>query len=257
MTSLFPARATGMVTDYANIIDDAAQARIESRLVRLRETTGAEVAVATLPTLRNRERVEVANAMARAWGIGANAEIGDRRRNAGLLILLVPRTADREGALRIEVGNGLQGVITDARSGQIADAMLPALRQGDFGAAVDLGTATIADLVARDLGVQDSSLVKKEPAGGRRSPVRFLPILFVIIWIVLASRRGGGGGGRFTGGGGRRGDAMDVLLPILISGMRHGSRGGGGFGGGGFGGGGFGGFGGGGGFSGGGAGRGF
>ncbi len=252
VASLYPASPTGMVTDAAGIIDPAAESRIEERLLTLRRVTGAEVAVATIPTLGNRTRDEVANAIARAWGIGANAEVGDKRRNAGLLILLVPRTPDHAGAIRLEVGNGLQGVITDARSGQVADAMLPDLRNGDYGAALDVGTAMIADAVARDLGVQDSSLVKPQQPRSR-FPVGLLPVILVILWVILSSRGGGKGGG----GRGRRHSNLDMLLPILISGMGRGGGFGGGGGGFGGGGGGFGGFGGGGGFSGGGGGRGF
>lgn len=254
ITSLFPPRATGMVTDQANLIDDAVQASVEARLTHLRTTTGAEVAVVTIPTLGLREPQEVALEIGRSWGVGAKAQIGDARRNAGLVLLLVPRTAERAGEVRFEVGDGLQGIITDAQTGRIADAMLPALRAGNFGEAVDVGTRLVADKIVRDLGIQDSTLTEPRPGTDARGVGKgFLYLIVLLVWfIVMSKRRGGGGGGR-----GGRGGGLDLLLPILMSGLGGGRGGFGGGGGGGFGGGGFGGFGGGGGFSGGGGGRSF
>lgn len=251
VATLFPAQPTGMVTDVANIIDGPVRARIEARLTRLREVTGAEVAVVALPTIGDHAPVEVAVAIGRAWGVGAKAAIGSQQRNAGVVMLLVPRTAEHKGEIFIASGTGTEGFVTDARSGEVADQMLPALRNGDYGGAVDIGTAALADLMAREMGVQDSSLVRKSAPAHRSFPFRALyPLLFFIFWIVVVSRgrRGGGPGG---GGG-------SWIVPFLIGQAMGGGRNSGwGGGGGGFGGGGFGGFGGGGGFSGGGGGRSF
>lgn len=254
--SLFPAQPTGMVTDAAHILDPAAIDRIEARLAHLRDATGGEVAVVTLPTIGDRAPVDVAVAIGRAWGVGAKAAIGDNRRNAGVVLLLVPRTADHKGEVFIAPGTGAEGFITDATSGAIADQMLPALRTGDYATAVDVGTTAIADLMARELGTQDSSLIKKKQPTGSGFPFRSLyPIFILLFWVFILSRnrRGPGGPGGSGGGGG------SWLVPFLI-GQALGGSGNRGFGGGGFGGGGgggFGGFGGGGGFSGGGGGRSF
>ncbi len=250
VASLFPTQPAGRVTDVANIIAPSLRAQIEARLARLREVTGAEVAVVTLPTIGDRAPVDVAVAIGRAWGVGAKAAIGNAQRNAGVVMLLVPRTAEHKGEIFIASGTGTEGFVTDARSGAIADQMLPALRQGDYGAAVDLGTGVLADLIAREMGVQDSALVKRPRQAPQHFPWQSLmPVLFGIFWLIIATsgRRGGRGGG----GG-------SWILPFLIGqamGGRNSDWGGGG--GGGFGGGGFGGFGGGGGFSGGGGGRSF
>ncbi len=134
--------------------------------------------------------------------------------------------------------------------------MIPDLKQAQYGPALDLGTAIISDIVARDLGLQDSSLVRPRAPpstqhnGGGARVVMWL-IIF-IIWIILIARRNRGGRGGRGGGGGGLGS---WIVPYMIGrSFGGGGFGGGGFGGGGGGGGGFGGFGGGGGFSGGGAG---
>lgn len=249
--TLFPAKPTGFVTDAAHLLDGPTTAAINARLDHLRSTTGAEVAVVTLPTIGEYDPADVAREIARKWGVGPNAPIGDRRRNAGVLMLVVPHTSAHSGQVRIEVGQGVEGAITDTRAGQIRDSMIPDLQRGQYGPALELGTAIISDIVARDLGLQDSSLVRpRAPPQSRNNGAGRIAIWVIvfIIWLVMISRRNRGGPGGRGGGGG----LGSWIVPYMIGR----SFGGSGFGGGGFGGGGggFGGFGGGGGFSGGGAG---
>jgi uncharacterized protein len=238
---LFPAQPVGHVNDFASLLDPAARDQLEDLLTRLRSATGAEVAVVTLPTIGDRDEAEVALAIGRKWGVGGKAGIGDPRRNAGLVLLLVPRQNHQPGTghVRIEVGQGLEGIVTDASSGQIRrDVMGPDLSQEQYGSALVNGTKALTGLIARGYGVTDSTLAFAPP---RASPVRGPGSQLISLWpllifllVVLLNSRGGRRrrvywGGPWIGGG----------------------WGGGGFGGGG---GGFGGFGGGGGFSGGGSG---
>lgn len=256
VAKLFPAQPAGFVTDVAKLLDDGQRDALEARLKHLQDVTGADIAVVTLPTIGDRSPEEVALAIGRSWKVGGKADIGDNRRNAGLVILLVPHTSDHKGEIRFEVGQGLEGSLTDGKTGEIRDAMIPALSRGEYAPALDLGTSMAADVIARDLGVQDSSLLRKQPVrrvNERRStfPLRIIlygiVALFWIISIIIRNRGGRGGRGGGIGGG--------WLLPYMIGrSFGGGSFGGGGFGGGGGGGGGFGGFGGGGGFSGGGSG---
>lgn len=249
VTRLFPSAPQGFVSDVAGVIDPASETRMEDLIERLRAATGAEIAVVALPTIGDRSEAEVALAIGRAWGVGAKAEIGDQRRNAGIVVLLVPRQDGREGSghLRIEVGDGLEGIITDATAGRIRDLIVSSLQGENYGPALLTGVEALVSLIARGLGVSDSALVNarpipvRSPRGG--APLGGLaPLILFFIFLALSGALGGRrrrrrvywGAGPWIGGGGWGG--------------------GGGFGGGGFGGGGFGGFGGGGGFSGGGAG---
>jgi uncharacterized protein len=246
VTNLFPARPTGMVTDVASLLDPASRDSLEDLLTRLRAATGAEMAVVTLPTIDDRDEADVALAIGREWGVGARAEVGDPRRNAGLVLLLVPRQNHQPGTghVRIEVGQGLEGIVTDAMSGQIRrDVMGPLLAQERYGEALTSGTRVLVGAIARGYGVTDSTLsstpLPASPSSGPSAQfVSLLPVLIFILFVLLASR--GGRRRRVYWGG-----------PWIGGGW----GGGGGFGGfGGGGGGGFGGFGGGGGFSGGGSG---
>ena len=251
--SLFPARPTGYVTDVARVLDAASVARLESLSVRLRERTGAEISTVVLPTIGSYTPVDVAVAIGRAWGVGARADVGDTRRNTGLVILLVPRNPadDNSGHIFISPGQGLEGIVTDLQAGRTRDEMLPHLRAGRIGDGLIAGVERLSALIERGMGTPGAPQEELQ----RPNRVLFGLGMFVVIMIVLvvasslagphhtAGRRGrrrrggfwdGFGGGGFEGG--------------------LGGGGFGGFGGGGGGGGGFGGFGGGGGFSGGGAG---
>lgn len=251
-----PAAPIGRVSDFANVVDAADEARMNSLVERLLSATGAELAVVTLPTVGDNEAAEVALRIGRSWGVGLAGEVGDSLRNRGLVVLLVPRQEGRPGSgqIRIEVGDGLEGVVTDAQAGLIVRRiMTPRFAKGDYSAGLLAGTETLVTEIARGFGVTDSALANarpltREPSGdsdwGKLMPlILFFLIFFILPMILGRGRRGRRGrgpriywGGPWTGGGG------------------GGSWGGGSWGGGWGGGGGFGGFGGGGGFSGGGAG---
>ena len=244
--TLFPAQPAGYINDVAGVLDPAVEAELDDLVRRLKTATGGEIAVVTLPSIGDREAAEVALAIGRRWKVGSKADIGDARRNAGIVLLVVPRQDHRPGTghVRIEVGQGLEGVIPDALTPRIVrDVMGPDLAREAYGPAVLKGVQFLASTIARGYGVSDSALTSYRPVpdtGGRGgTPVgSLLPILFFVVFMVLASRAQGARrrrrnvywGGPWIGGG---------------------WGGGGGFGGGG---GGFGGFGGGGGFSGGGGG---
>ena len=242
--SLFPGQPDGYVTDRAGVVDEASKDRMTSLIERLRVTTGAEIAVVVLPTIGQEDEAEVALAIGRAWGVGAKADVGSARRNAGIVLLLVPLQNHEPGTghIRIEVGQGLEGLVTDAGAGRIRDLIRPDLVQEEYGQALTTAVETLASTIARGMGVDDSTLTNARPiaTGAGRAPpfAGLLPFLLLFVFLLFMTR---GFGGR------RRRRHVYWGGPWI---------GGGGFGGGGWGGGGggFGGFGGGGGFSGGGAG---
>jgi uncharacterized protein len=243
----------GLVNDFAKVLSPASAARIERVAQDVRDKSQGEIAVVTLPDLAGRDPSEVALRIGREWKVGSMAAIGDRSRNAGVVILLVPKetSSDGRGYCRVETGQGAEGFITDATSGEICREATPAFRQRDYGAGLELVTLRVAQRFAQEFNFAlDTTLaapVIRAPArsssrgSGGISPVFLLILLFVVLSLL--------GGGRRRGCGG----CLPIFLPMGgFGGGRGGGWSGGGFGGGG--GGGFGGFGGGGGFSGGGGG---
>lgn len=243
----------GLVNDFAGVIPAETAARLERIAQDVRDKTRGEMAIVTLSDLGGRDKSEVALRIGREWKIGNLADIGDRSRNAGVVILVVPKetASDGVGRCRIETGQGAEGFITDATAGEICREATPLFQRRDYGSALELITLRVAQRFAQEFNVSlDTAFqtpVVRAPARQRSqrtggiSPFFLLVILFIVLNI-------------FGGRGGRRG-CFPWWLPFL-GGFGGGGRGGGwsggGFGGGG--GGGFGGFGGGGGFSGGGGG---
>ncbi len=244
----------GLVNDFANVLPAASAARIEHIAQDVRDKSKGEIAVVTLSDLGGREVSEVALRIGREWKVGNMADIGDASRNAGVVILIVPKetSSDGRGYCRIETGQGAEGFITDATSGEICREATPAFIQRDYGSATELVTERVAQRYAREFGFTlDTALgipaytpprrsAPSQSRGGGINPIVLLIILFVVLSLL--------------GGGRRRRGCLPIFIPFGGGGWGGGGGGwsGGGFGGGG--GGGFGGFGGGGGFSGGGGG---
>jgi uncharacterized protein len=238
------------VNDFAGVLDQATRSQLEEIARIVQSRSGGELAIVTLADLGGRSPEEVALRIGREWGVGAQAAVGEAQRNAGTVILLVPkeRSSDGRGYCRIETGMGAEGFLTDAQAGAICRAGSDRFRLGDYRGGLLVVTSGVAEAYAREFGfaIADGELPvrrRQAPQGSPGSLVGFMVLMLLLFWL---SSRGRGAG----------------CLPLLIAtsvpspgryrGHSHGGFGGG-FGGGGFGGG-FGGFGGGGGFSGGGGG---
>jgi len=220
----------GWVTDLAGMLSGGEERALESLMESYRSGTTHEIALLTIPSLDGRSLERFALEVAREWGIG-----GADANNGALLLV-----AQAERKIRIEVGRGLEGNLTDSIAGRIIrDVIQPQFKRGRFSTGLRDGIAAIHAAIGGDYGpIQRTRGARRGGGGG-------IALLVMILVVFSLARRGGGRG---VG----RGRGYSSILPwLIIGGMgrhRHGGLGGGG----GFGGG-FGGFGGGGGFSGGGA----
>ena len=253
--------AADVVVDAAGVLDPSVVDRLNRLAFEVRAKTGGEMAIVTMSDLRGRDVADVARTIGRGWGLGAATAAGDRRRNAAVVILVVPKetASDGVGRVRIETGRGAEGFVTDGVAGDIQRSAIPYFQRQDYGGAINLIATSLADRYAREFGVTlDTSLVPQarvrepgsQPINMAPSFGTFIFLLFVVFLILSGLRRT-----RLAGGGN---GCLNLLWAISVA-QSHGRRSGwgggrGGFGGGSFGGGGgFGGFGGGGGFSGGGS----
>lgn len=232
----FPA-PVGYVSDFAGVLKPETVRELDDALAALKEKTGAEVAVVTVKTLGRLDVNTYAVRLMKEWGIGS------KERNDGVLLLV--STGERK--LRIEVGYGLEPLITDAKSGMIRDEYLvPRLRENDYDGGLKAGALAIAALIAKERGADLGAAAPQPPPpeaplrrgrSGGMPPLGVIVFALAILFFLSRSRAGCCLSGFLLGdmlGGGRPGNY----------GGFGGGLGGGGFSGG-FGGGGFGGFGGG------------
>ena len=255
--------AAEIVVDAAGVLPATSVDHINRIAFDVHQKSGGEMAVVTLADIGLRAPVDVALAIGRAWKVGANAAIGQRTRNAGVVILLVPKetSTSGRGECFVTTGQGTEGFITDAEAASMCREAVPYFQQREYGPAMELVASRVAEQFAQEFGFTlDSSSglapgmqpdlqpAPRRGRGGGLSPFTIF-ILFIVAYFILSSLSRGRRGG--CGGGGC------IPIPIIFptgGGYSRGGWGGGGGGFGGGGGGGFGGFGGGGGFSGGGGG---
>jgi uncharacterized protein len=215
--------------DMADILNSNTEHILESYLRQLHEKGGAQIQVATVPSLEGLAIEEYSIHLTDQW------KLGKKKEDRGILLLVAPH----ERKIRIEVGMGLEGDLPDVVASRIIrEVMAPEFTAGNADRAVIDGVRAIAHIT--DPGLEDAPMPKR---GRRDNPYRGLIELGVILLFLIIARLGSGGrrgGGWWFGGGGGG-----------FGGWGGGSFGGGGFGGGSSGGGGW--SGGGGGFSGGGA----
>jgi uncharacterized protein len=246
-----------MVVDEARVLSTSAVARMNRLIFDVKSKSGGEIVVVTMPDIAGRDVGDIALRIGRDWKVGENAAIGDRARNAGVVVLVVPRetSSDGRGHISIQTGQGAEGFITDGTAGDIRRAAIPYFQQQDYSSGLELITQRLAERYAQefsftlDSGIVDTRFVPRAPRAVEIPPQMLLLALIVALFFFSAMARAA----RTSGG---RGCLYALLAESMMrGGHRRGSWGGGGFGGGswGGGGGGFGGFGGGGGFSGGGS----
>lgn len=217
-----PTAAAGIyVQDYAQVLSAEDKRRLLSIGQELDDKTTAQLAVVTVKTLDEQPIEDYALAILREWGIGS------KEKNNGALIVVAVQ--DRRS--RIEVGYGLEGLLTDGLTGRIQDqAMIPYFRKGNYAAGIVNGYAVTASLIAKDAGVQLTSINSEQiavPAKTTNNTDQEYPfwlklligagiVLLLIIdnlflggvltqmlfFMFLRGRGGGGGRGGFGGGSG-------------------------------------------------------
>ncbi len=242
---------TGFVVDAANVIPPDQEAALTKRLDDLQKATGNQLVVATVPDLEGYPIEDYGNALIRSWGVGL------KDANNGAILLVAPN--DRK--VRIEVGYGLEPVLTDAFSSVVINQqILPRFKAGDIPGGIVAGTNAVADQLALPdaearakvtaAAAEYDKTHRRSNSGGGGVPIGliFFGIALAAIVIPMISRRAGGkhyvdGGSRGGGSG-----ALPIVLWSIADAMTRGGggswgggggdSGGGGWGGGGFGGGG-------------------
>jgi uncharacterized protein len=202
-------KPTDYVSDYAHVLSPEAVARLDSLCAQLDHSkANAQVAVVTVKSLDGLDSADFANQLEDQW------KMGKKGSDRGVLVLLA--VGDRKR--RIEVGYGLEGILNDAKLGDIGRAMVPYLRAQDYDGAVLLAVGQVGQTIAADAGV---TLTGQPVQPQRREHPKGISSIFLIVLLLIffggfgllrllfflgvfssIGRGGWGGGGPFIGGGG-------------------------------------------------------
>ena len=196
----YPA-ASGYVVDQSGIIDSATRSRLEGWILELKQKTTAEVAVVTVDSTEPLSIEEYAVNLFQRFGIG------QKGKDNGVLLLV----AYKDQHMRIEVGYGLEGAITDAYSSRIINAiMAPEFKAGHFSEGIEKGTAAIVSLIAKEYNITLTGVPQPVYQDNQGGSIWSLLFILCIFLFFIFSRGGmffpifllGGFGGRGYGGGG-------------------------------------------------------
>src|SRR5580704_9167598 len=222
----FPA-LTGRVVDQAGVMTAQSKGDVEAKSKALEDKSGIQLVVATVKSLQGSDIETYANQLFRSW------KLGDAKKNNGVLLLV----AAAEHKVRIEVGYGLEGTLTDALSSVIiTSAITPRFKANDFSAGIERGVDGIIAVLTTDAAEwhRKAKVRSDDPtvAFGALFPALLLVVVIFFVWYLIHNAngppgsRGGrsvfvpyggswgsggsggsgwGGGGGFSGGGGSSG----------------------------------------------------
>ena len=164
----------GYVNDFAELLSSGTRAQLEAQLRQLEEDTTAEVAVVTITTLDGEPVEYYANELFNEWGIGQKGE------DNGILFLI----ALEERQTRIEVGYGLESIITDGRAGRILDtAVIPNFKNGDYELGIIAGIESIETYIRE--GTPPSAIEENPISDFVSQADLWMPVLFVLVFISV------------------------------------------------------------------------
>jgi uncharacterized protein len=172
-----PAKPQGWVSDFAGILSEDTKSQISGLIDDVKRSTGAEMAVVTVSSLDGMTVEEYAVRLFEKWGIGTKEE------DNGVLFLIAPS----ERKTRIEVGYGLEAVITDGRAGEIIrETILPFFREGDYDQGILQGSKQIAALITGEDFVPSVPIPRPEPQGDFTPlPLKIGVMLFFALFLTL------------------------------------------------------------------------
>ena len=201
----------GRVVDQANLLSPEQEAELTQRLEALEQASTRQLVVVTVSSLEGYEIEDYGYRLGRHWGIGQEGA------NNGAILLVAPN----ERRVRVEVGYGLEGILTDALSSQIINGqILPRFRDNDYPGGIMAGAdAIIQQLQAPPEAAEQRALeaAQAEQGGGGESGSIF-PLIFwlvVLAFIFIPLLTSGFRGRKYRGRGRRRGGPIVLWGPGL------------------------------------------
>jgi len=163
-------KLTGYVNDYGNMLSSQAKATLEQELRTFEQTDSTQIVIVTIPSLQGEVLEEFSIKVAEAW------KIGQKGRDNGIILLI----SKEDRKIRIEVGRGLEGKITDLAAGRIIDQEIkPRFKRGDFDGGASAGVMTLIQATRGEF--------KAEPGGSRRSSKRSGGLSQIVTFIIFGA----------------------------------------------------------------------
>ncbi|QDZ06217.1 methanol dehydrogenase [Sphingomonas panacisoli] len=198
---------SGFVVDAANVLDPATKADLTAKLDALQRDTHRQLIVATIPDMQGYTLEDYGVGLIRAWGVGLKDV------NNGIILFIAPNEQPGHRGPRIEVGYGLEPIVTDALAGQIIDEkMMPLLKAGQVPQAMTAGAdalieqlrATPDEAKARTdaaIAAFDKRKRSSSSSGSGDFPIGLVIWALIIGFVILSSLRNGRRGQRYRRGG--------------------------------------------------------
>ncbi|MBC8415932.1 MAG: TPM domain-containing protein [Candidatus Cloacimonetes bacterium] len=220
-------RLKSMVNDYGDVLSSREEMQLEQLLRDAQAKTSSQIVLLTIKSLQNENLEDYSLRVADKW------KLGQKELDNGVLLLV----AMQEKKIRIEVGYGLESVLTDIKCGYIIrNFIVPEFKKGNFSQGIANGLLAVTGLITNEFEITEEQLAKyqQQQKKGNNSQLPIGFIVFIIMMILMSFGRRGRGG-LFTA----------LFLGSMLSGGRGGrssgfgggfggfSGGGGGFGGGG------------------------
>ncbi|MBP7737481.1 MAG: TPM domain-containing protein [Spirochaetes bacterium] len=164
------------VNDYANMLSHATVSSLEEKLADFERKESTQIAVLTIPSLQGEVIEEFSMKVAEKW------KIGQKKLDNGVILLI----AKEDRKLRIEVGYGLEGKLTDLRAGRIIDRIItPSFKAGDYDKGVTDGVNAIMETVRGEYSAVDARAAEKE---GSDPSSMITPMIFVLFFIGIIGK---------------------------------------------------------------------
>ena len=180
---------TAPVVDSIGRVSAEVETQINSELISFQQSGGPQIAVAVIDSTGNATPENYSIDLARTWGIG------DKEKDNGVLLLI----ALEDRTLRIEVGSGVEGELTDVTAGRIVDSvMLPRLRANDVDGAVRDGARAVMQMwrgenVVLEPTVPSNTITEATPQQSVFGIILYFGLILMFVCLAVRGKRNGGG----------------------------------------------------------------
>jgi uncharacterized protein len=193
--SLDVPKIKGYVNDYAGMISPAVEQELAAQLAAFEHSDSTQLVILTIPSLEGEILEEF------SMKVVEHSRLGYKGKDNGVLFLV----SKNDRKMRIEVGRGLEGVLTDLLAGRIIDTVVqPAFRQGDFDGGFKAAATAIIDATKGEFKADKTLVHRRKPANKSKYLGIFIFLFFMIVSLSNISKWLGGIG-------------CGILLPLIIS----------------------------------------